>query len=116
MNVVKLGILAWLLLFSLACGPTAFFPEQASPSPFTPESVSLTAPAVQRFENDTLAFDYPAGARIFPAQDAAFQPYPFEVKMMGELAAGLALPHWMKNGVLYRGLSGSLSARFRDVR
>ncbi len=54
------------------------------------------------FENELVAFDYPAVARIFAARDPAFDPYPGYYELGGELVVGLANPGWMDDyGNLY---------------
>lgn len=89
MKKLVIRILACLLSMALAC--TIFTP---SPTP--------TALPPLHFENELVAFNYPAEARIFaPPEQTAFISYPGYYELGGELVAGLANPGWMKNGILY---------------
>jgi hypothetical protein len=85
--------LAILTILTLACntliGPTP------TPAP----------PAILHFENDFVTFDYPEGMKIFNAADPAFIPYPSNVRLGGQLVAGLADPAEIgNNGDMYRTL------------
>ena len=81
-------LLAILLFISLACTSTiTLFPT--------------STPEILHFENELVAFDYPAGTRIFVAGDPAFIPYPLFDAMGGELAVGLADPGWIHPNTLY---------------
>ena len=85
--------LAILTILTLACntliGPTP------TPAP----------PAILHFENDFVAFDYPEGMKVFNAADPAFIQYPFDVRLGGQLVAGLADPAEIgNNGDMYRTL------------
>jgi hypothetical protein len=75
--VVCLGV---LIILSLACS-TLLGPK---PTPAPPRTL--------HFENDSVAFDYPEGLKVFNAADAAFTPYPENI-VGGQLVAAAADPH-----------------------
>ncbi len=87
---------AILILFTLACTITT--------GTSTP-SLTLT-PEILHFENELVAFDYPATARVFAARDPAFVPYANSFELGGELVVGLANPAWMdEHGTIYSSIS-----------
>jgi energy-converting hydrogenase Eha subunit F len=85
-------LMAFTILLAIACNSGILFPK---PTPSTME------PKLLHFENDIVAFDYPAGVRIYTANDPAFNTYPGEIRFGGELVVGLADPHWIKRDILY---------------
>jgi hypothetical protein len=54
-----------------------------------------STPEILHFENDVVAFDYPAGARIFTESDSSFVTYPIGIELGGELDVGLANEGWI---------------------
>ena len=92
----QIKFLAILLPLTLACTLFTLSPTPtASPTEISP---------IERlhFENELVAFDYPAAARIFTARDPAFLPYSNFYKLGGELVVGLANPGWMSDhGILF---------------
>jgi hypothetical protein len=87
-----------VILLGLACSSTTLF-SKPTPQPPTPSAWSL--PEIRHYENDILAFDYPDGVRIFEAGDPAFDLFPGDIRLGGELVVGLADPTWIKSGYLY---------------
>ena len=83
------------ILLTLACKSVTLTP---TPTPVPP---TTTVPEILHFENDLVAFDYLAGTKIFTTGDPAFETYPYEIKLGGELAIGLADPMWIKSNTLY---------------
>jgi hypothetical protein len=93
-------LLAILLPLTLACMTISLFPDKA-PVPTVIPALTETIPhEILHFENELVAFDYPAGTKIFAAGDLAFNTYP-SVSLGGELAVGLADPTWIHDGTLY---------------
>jgi hypothetical protein len=93
-------ILVILLPLTLACTTTTLF------STLTPYPTQTTVLEILHFENELVAFDYPAGTRIFAAGDPGFNTYPFGYQPGGELAVGLAASGWVheNNGVLFNSI------------
>jgi len=76
-------------------------PLTKSCTSFTPLPTPTAQPPFH-FENELVAFDYPAAARIFASRDPVFDPYANPYKLGGELVVGLANPGWMSSlGTLY---------------
>jgi hypothetical protein len=93
MKIRSLTTLAILIILILACN-TLVVP---TPTP--------TSPAILRFENDFVAFDYPEDMKVFNAADPVFIQYPSNIQLGGQLVAGLADPKEIgTNGNLYRTL------------
>jgi hypothetical protein len=85
--------MAFTILLAIACNSGILFPK---PTPSTME------PKLLHFENDIVAFDYPAGMKVFNAADPTFTPYP-KNQLGGQLVAGLADPAEFGNyGYMYR--------------
>jgi hypothetical protein len=82
-------ILVILLPLTLGCAISTVFPTPTAQPPV-------------HFENELVAFDYPAGARIFAALDTAFNPYSNFYQLGGDLVIGFANQSWMDQyGTLY---------------
>jgi hypothetical protein len=81
--------LAILVPLTFACTSITIFPTS------TPDSTQTIIRDILRFENEVVAFDYPAGTRIFTPADSAFSTYPHDSRMGGQLAVGLANPAWI---------------------
>jgi hypothetical protein len=80
--------MAFTTFLAIACNSVTLFPKPT--------------PSLLHFENDFVAFDYPAGMKIFNAADPAFTPYPTN-QLGGQLVAGLADPAEFGNyGHMYR--------------
>jgi hypothetical protein len=89
MKIRFIKFLAFLLPLTLACTTSTFFP------PSTP-TISDTIPfEILHFENELVAFDYPAGMMIYAAGDPGFFIYPVGVQLGGELSVGFADPGWL---------------------
>jgi hypothetical protein len=97
-------LIALVIVFTIACNAlTPFFKPTPSPLPIIPTATPV--PKILHFENDMVAFDYPAGLVVFNAADPAFIPYPSSLRLGGQLVAGLADPDEIGNdGTLYRTL------------
>jgi hypothetical protein len=96
MKTRYLKFLAILLPLALAC--TVFTRSSTS----TAISTQIQTGERAHFENELVAFDYLAGARIYAAGDPAFQKYPVYYILGGELVVGLANPGWFdENGTLF---------------
>ncbi len=92
----QLKFLVLLLPLTLACTLFTLYP---TPTPIPTEIIPTEHLS---FENELVAFDYPAAAKIFAARDPTFHPYSNFYKLGGELVVGLANPGWMDNhGILY---------------
>jgi len=86
-------LMAFTILLAIACNSVTLFPKPTM------------EPKLLHFENDMVAFDYPAGLVVFNAADPAFIPYPSSLRLGGQLVAGLADPDEIGNdGTLYRTL------------
>ena len=81
-------ILAILLPVTLGCAISTLLPTPTALPPV-------------HFENELVAFDYPAGTTIFAAGDPGFYTYPVDVQLGGELAVGLADPGWRHPNTLH---------------
>jgi len=97
MNTRSIKYLAILITLAIACNSVTLFPK---PTP-SPLPTATTAPKTLHFENNLVSFDYPEGMRIFTAGDPAFNTYPFDIRLGGDLAIGLAHPYWIKFDSLY---------------
>jgi hypothetical protein len=96
MNNRFIMILVVLIPLTIACTTTSLFPSS------TPVSTETASPEILHFNNELVAFDYPAGTRIFAAGEPGFAPYPMDDLMGGELVVGLASPGWIADyGTLY---------------
>ena len=95
MKIRFIKILAILLPLTLACTTITLFPTSA------PHPTETIPPEILHFENELVAFDYPAWTRIFTAGDPVFLTYPYFIRLGGELAVGLADPGWSHDDVLY---------------
>ena len=101
MNTRSIKYLAILITLAIACNSVTLFPK-TTPSPLPTATME---PKLLHFENDIVAFDYPAGMVVFNTADPAFIPYPSNNKLGGQLVAGLADPEEIgTNGALYRTL------------
>ena len=78
-----------LITLTLACTTITLFPTS------TPDPTETIPPEILHFENELVAFDYPAGTRIFTANEPGFLTYPYGNQLGGELAVGLAAPGWI---------------------
>jgi len=93
-KIQPIKILAILFSLTLACTTISIFPK------LTPQPTST--PEVLHFEHDLVAFDYPAGTRIFTGADQGFNTYPSDIRLMGEFTVGLADPGWISDlGTLF---------------
>lgn len=99
MNKPLLKRLALLAALLLACNAIAGLATPTS-TPTALPSASPT-PEILHFENEFVAFDYPAGMRIFTANKTAFNTYPFFIQLGGEFIIGMANPIWIKLDTLY---------------
>ena len=97
MNTRSIKYLAILITLAIACNSVTVFPK---PTPL-PLPTATPVPKTLHFENDLVSFDYPEGMRIFTAGDLAFSTYPWDIRLGGELAIGLAHPNWIKFDTLY---------------
>ena len=89
MIIQRFILLAIVLSLTAGCATYTFSPTPTSPPP-------------GHFENNLVAFNYPAGARIFAAGDPTFNPYSNFYKLGGKLVVGLANPNWMDDhGILF---------------
>jgi hypothetical protein len=98
MKIRFIMILAILLPLISACNTTNnLFPTS------TPDILRSSTPEILRFENEWIAFDYPAGSKIFEAGDPGFTTYPVDIQLGGDLAAGLAYSGWISHetGLLF---------------
>jgi len=95
MNKRSIINLTILIILTLACTTITLFPTS------TPNFTETIPPEILHFENELVAFDYPAGTRIFAAGDPAFSSYPYFIRLGGELAVGLADPGWIHNDTLF---------------
>ncbi len=94
-------LMVFTILLSIACNTATLFPKSTS----LPLTTATLEPKLIHFENDIVAFDYPAGMKVFNAADPAFIPYPFNVSLGGQMVAGLADPAEIgTNGYMYRTL------------
>jgi hypothetical protein len=94
-------LMAFIILLAIACISVILF---LKPTP-SPLPTATMEPKLLHFENDFVAFDYPAGMVVFNAADPAFIPYPSNNRLGGQLVAGLADPEEIgNNGALYRTL------------
>jgi len=81
-----------IAMLSLACNLLNRYPELTAMPPLFPKA--SVQPEILHYENELVAFDYPAGARIFAAGEF-FYNYPYENNLGGELVVGLADPGWI---------------------
>jgi hypothetical protein len=88
MKIPNLKLLVILLPLSFACSTITTVPT-SPPNP----TVSIS-PEILRFENELVAFNYPAGIRIFSAGEPGFNTYPEGIEPGGELAIGLGASGW----------------------
>jgi hypothetical protein len=97
MKIPILKVLAILLPLSFACSTITIIPTSH------PEPTVSISPEILRFENELVAFNYPAETRIFSAGDSGFNTYPYGIEPGGELAVGLAASGWIQEttGVLF---------------
>jgi hypothetical protein len=96
MNNRFIKILVVLISLTFACTTISLFPTS------TPIPTETASPEILHFNNELVAFDYPAGTRIFTAGEPGFAPYPMDDLMGGELVVGLASPDWIADyGTLY---------------
>ena len=96
MNNRFIMILLVLIPLTFACTTISLFPTS------TPIPTETASPEILHFKNELVAFDYPAGTRIFGAGDPTFSTYPYDIRLGGELAIGLADPGWISQAdVLY---------------
>jgi hypothetical protein len=94
-------LMVFTILLAMACNTGTLFPKSTS----LPLTTAILEPMLNHFENDIVAFDYPAGMKVFNAADPAFIPYPFNVSLGGQMVAGLADPAEIgTNGYIYRTL------------
>jgi hypothetical protein len=94
-------LMVFTILLAMACNTVTLFPKSTS----LPLTTATLEPKLIHFENDIVAFDYPAGMMVFNATDPAFIPYPFNVTLGGQMVAGLADPTEIgTNGYMYRTL------------
>jgi hypothetical protein len=94
-------LMASTILLTIACNTVTLF-SKPTPSPLPTATME---PKLLHFENDIVAFDYPAGMKVFTAADPAFIPYPLNIHLGGQLVAGLADPAEIgNNGYMYRTL------------
>lgn len=91
-SIINLTI---LITLTLACTTITLF------STSTPSPTITIPPEILHFENELVAFDYPAGTRIFATRDPAFLRYVGYIRLGGELAVGLANPGWIHNETLF---------------
>ena len=91
---MKKSMLIFLAALTLACNAIT----DLAP---TPTSTITLPPEILHFENDLVSFDYPAGMRLFISNDPAFNTYPIDRQLGGELIVGLADPQWIKNDILF---------------
>ena len=82
-----------ITILTNACNIVSFLPEFTPTPPLFP--TTTLQPEILHYENELVAFDYPAGMEIFATGDPAFHTSPFGVELGGELSVGLANPSWM---------------------
>jgi hypothetical protein len=100
-NPILVILILFTILLAMACNTATLFPKTTS----MPLTTAILEPKLIHFENDIIAFDYPAGMKIFNAADPAFNPYPSNVRLGGQMVAGLADPVEIgTNGDMYRTL------------
>lgn len=93
----------WTMILAILLSTTSACTIIKSVPTSTPGLTETSPPEILHFENELVAFDYPAGTRIFAAGDPVFNIYPIGIELGGELAVGLANPGWIhnNNGVLF---------------
>ena len=103
--------LALLLAINLACSSLSL------PSLPTPAPTSMLDPNLRHFEDQWVAFDYPAGLDVYEGMDPDFIWTP-NIDHAGEQVAALGDPQAMRNGVylrsiriLHRGLPAGADVR-----
>jgi hypothetical protein len=92
-------LMAFTILLATACNTIPLFPK---PTP-SPLPYATKEPKLLHFENEIVAFDYPAGMKIYSAMDSTFQCYP-DFEFGGEMVVGLGDPNFTDFGNDYRSI------------